>query len=151
MIVSRLEEQRLDPSAELAGLMRDAAGDGAMVSFVGVARGTTKQGEPLKMLVLQHHPTLTQKSIDDIAAEGARRFDVRKVVVVHRCGDIIPGDPIVFVGTSSKHRRAAFEAAEYLMDRLKTEAFFWKREDGPGGSNWVEPTDVDYAERARWD
>lgn len=151
MIISRIEEQRLDPCAELAGLMRSAAGDGAIVSFVGLARGTTKQGEPLNMLVLQHHPILTQKSVDDIAAEGARRFDLTNVLVVHRCGDIMPGEPIVFVGTSSKHRRAAFEAAEYLMDRLKTEAFFWKREDGPGGSNWIEPTDVDYADRARWE
>jgi molybdopterin synthase catalytic subunit len=72
------------------------------------------------------------------------------VRVVHRCGEVEAGAPIVFAGAASVHRRAAFEAADYLMDRLKTEAVFWKREVGEGTSEWVEPTDADYADRERW-
>ncbi len=101
-------------------------------------------------LVLDHHPSLTLQSLQDIAVEAAARFDIGHVRVVHRCGEIAAGEAIVFAGASSLHRRAAFEAADYLMDRLKTEAVFWKREVGRSGSNWIEPTEADYADRGRW-
>jgi molybdopterin synthase catalytic subunit len=101
--------------------------------------------------VLEHHPRLTLKSLEDIAVEAAERFDVSQVRVVHRCGEIAAGEPIVFAAAASPHRRAAFEAADYLMDRLKTEAVFWKREEGPAGANWIEPTEADYADRGRWE
>ena len=81
---------------------------------------------------------------------AAARFDVSHVHVAHRCGDIAAGEPIVFAGAAAPHRRAAFEAADYLMDRLKTEAVFWKREVGEAGAEWVEPTESDYADRERW-
>jgi molybdopterin synthase catalytic subunit len=100
--------------------------------------------------VLEHHPRLTPKSLDDIAADALRRFDVGQVRVVHRCGEIPACEPVVFAGASALHRRAAFDAASYLMDRLKTEAVFWKREVGPSGSAWIEPTDADYAARESW-
>ncbi|HET9460219.1 MAG TPA: molybdenum cofactor biosynthesis protein MoaE [Sphingomicrobium sp.] len=150
-VEARLEPNSFDPSSELDALLRDASGDGAVVSFVGIARPQSKRGGALNRLVLEHHPRLTLKSLRAIASEGGQRFAVSHVRVVHRCGEIAPGEAIVFVGASSPHRRAAFEAADYLMDRLKTDAVFWKREDGPGPSEWIEPTETDYAGRGRWE
>ena len=150
-ISARLATEPFDPAAELAELIRHAAGDGAIVSFVGLARAVGKASETVTALVLEHHPRLTLKSLEDIASDALRRFDVSQVRVVHRCGDMAPDEPIVFAGASSTHRRAAFEAADYLMDRLKTEAVFWKREEGPAGASWIEPTEADYADRRRWE
>jgi molybdopterin synthase catalytic subunit len=147
----RLEPGSFEPPAELAELTQCAAGDGAVVSFVGIARRVSKAGEGLETLVLEHHPRLTERSLRDIASDAASRFEVSHVRVVHRCGEIRPGEPIVFAGAAASHRRAAFEAADYLMDRLKTEAVFWKREEGASGSRWIEPTEADYADRGRWE
>ena len=149
-IVARLEERSLRPEQELAALIAQATGDGAVVSFTGIARPGSKGGQAIYRLVLDHHPALTLQSLEEIAVEAAARFDVSHVRVVHRCGDIAAGEPIVFAGAAALHRRAAFEAADYLMDRLKTEAVFWKREIGEGGSEWIEPTENDYADRERW-
>jgi molybdopterin synthase catalytic subunit len=149
-VVARLEEDGLRPEQELALLLERAKGDGAVVCFTGVARPGSKSGQAVDRLVLEHHPALTLQSLEDIAVEAVARFDVSHVYVVHRCGDVAVGEPIVFAGAASLHRRAAFEAADYLMDRLKTEAVFWKREVGEGGSEWIEPTDADYADRERW-
>lgn len=150
-VVVRLEEHVLKTEEELAALQKRASGDGAVVTFTGIARPRSTTGRLVDRLVLEHHPRLTLKSVEDIAAAAAARFDVSHVHVVHRFGEIAAGEPIVFAGASSKHRRAAFEAADYLMDSLKTEAVFWKRESGEGGPQWIEPTDADYADRERWD
>jgi molybdopterin synthase catalytic subunit len=150
-IVARLEEHVLQAGQELTALLEQATGNGAIVSFTGIARPGSKDGLTVDRLVLEHHPTLTQQSLEDIAVEAAQRFDVSHVRVVHRCGEVRTGEPIVFAGAAALHRRAAFEAADYLMDRLKTEAVFWKREIGEGGgSEWIEPTERDYADRDRW-
>jgi molybdopterin synthase catalytic subunit len=149
-VVARLEEKRLDPSHELRELSGQASGDGALVSFVGLARPQSKSGAAVEELVLEHHPILTRQSLEDIAVAAAERFDVSHVRVVHRCGTIPVGEAIVFAGAASAHRRAAFDCADYLMDRLKTQAVFWKREVDAKGSNWIEPTDADYADRERW-
>lgn len=149
-IVAHLIHGKLDPIAEYDALMRDSAGLGAVITFVGVARSKTRQGTPVHGLTLESHPRLTLTSMEEIARDGAARFDVALVRVAHRQGTILPGEPIVFVGTAAAHRRAAFEAADYLMDRLKTEAVFWKREDGVDGTRWIEPTDADHEDRARW-
>jgi molybdopterin synthase catalytic subunit len=149
-VVARLEEQPLDPQAELGELLVRAGSDGAVVSFVGIGRPKSSSGEDVDELVLEHHPVLTLRSLQEIAVDAAERFDVTCVRVVHRCGRVAAGEPIVFAGAASAHRRAAFETADYLMDRLKTEAVFWKRETGAKGSTWVEPTEVDYADRDRW-
>lgn len=149
-IVARLEEHSLGPNQELASLIERASGDGAIVSFIGIARPNSRGGHAVYRLALEHHPALTLQSLEDIASEAAARFDVSHVHVVHRCGDIAAGEPIVFAGAASMHRRAAFEAADYLMDRLKTEAVFWKREIGEAGSKWIEPTEADYSDRERW-
>jgi molybdopterin synthase catalytic subunit len=150
-VVARLEERAVHPEQELAALLERAKGAGAVVSFTGVARGASKSGQAVHRLVLEDHPVLTLQSLQNIGGEAAAKFDVNHVHIVHRRGNIAPGEPIVFAGAASIHRRAAFEAADYLMDRLKTEAVFWKREVGETGSNWIEPTEADYADRERWD
>jgi molybdopterin synthase catalytic subunit len=150
-VVARLEEQSFDSGAELAELIGAAAGDGAVVSFIGMARPANTSGESVDRLVLEHHQRLTLQSLEKIAADAADRFDVSHVRVVHRCGSIAAGEQIVFAGAASAHRRSAFEAADYLMDRLKTEAVFWKREEGAAESSWIEPTQDDYADRGRWE
>lgn len=149
-VVARLEAGALHPEQELGALLEQAKGNGAVVSFTGLVRATSKGGQIVDRLILEHHPTLTQQSLEDIANEATAKFDVSHVHVVHRSGDVLAGEPVVFAGAAALHRRSAFEAADYLMDRLKTEAVFWKREVGPQGSAWIEPTDADYADRGRW-
>ncbi len=147
---TRLAHERFDPAAEYEEFQAAIDEEGAIVTFAGVARPTSTSGNEVVGLHLQHHPQLTRASLREIAEEAGRKFDVSAISVVHRCGDIAPGDAIVFVATAAPHRRAAFEAAEYAMDRLKTEAVFWKREDAVDGSRWIEPTVADHADRARW-
>lgn len=149
-VVALLEAETLDPQLELAELTEAAHGDGAIVTFVGLARPESSDGNAVDAVVLDHHPTLTRQSLEDIAVACAERFDVSHVRVVHRCGTVPAGEPIVFAGASSIHRRAAFNAADFLMDRLKTEAVFWKREVGDDGAQWIEPTEADLADRDRW-
>ena len=149
-VEARLEALRLDPDRELAQFLAGLAGEGAVVSFVGVARPAGRDGGEVTGLFLDHHPALTARSLHEIGVRALARFDVGRVLVVHRCGAVAPGQPIVFAAAAARHRRAAFEAADYLMDCLKTDAMFWKREDGPRGSQWIEPTEADRADRARW-
>lgn len=149
-VTAVLEAHALDPQLELAELTEQARGDGAIVTFVGLARPESSSGEAVDALILEHHPTLTRRSLEEIAVSCAERFNVSHVRVVHRCGMIPAGEPIVFAGAASTHRRAAFDAADYLMDRLKTESVFWKREVGEAGSSWIEPSERDYADRDRW-
>lgn len=149
-IAVRLAHQPFTADAELADFLAALEGEGGVASFVGLARPTSSSGKPVVRLWLDHHPRLTERSLEAIAADGARRFEISAIRIVHRCGDVGPGEPIVFVAAASRHRRAAFETADYLVDRLKTDALFWKREDGPDGSRWIEPTDRDYADRDRW-
>lgn len=146
----RLEPETLRPAAELERLLAGLAGAGAVVSFVGLARPATAAGEEVSGLHLDSYPGMTEASLELIGRDALARFAVSQIEIVHRCGDVAPGEPIVFAAAAAVHRRAAFEAADYLMDRLKTDAVFWKREDGPGGSAWIEPTDGDHAARARW-
>lgn len=145
-----LRHAPFDPEAELAAFRKRQTGAGALVSFVGIARGEAKGGGAVLNLHLEDHPRLTPGSLERIAADARARFDVEDVLVVHRCGDIAPGEPIVLAAAAARHRRAAFEAADYLMDRLKSEAMFWKREDRGDGSEWIEPTAADARDLARW-
>jgi len=146
-IDARLAHEPFQPERELATFSVEGAG--AVVSFAGLARPLTREGEPIERLFLDHHPRLTEQSLHDIAASG-ERFGVSAVRIVHRCGEIAPGEPIVFVAAAALHRRAAFDAVDYMMDALKTDAVFWKREDGLDGARWIEPTEADRADRARW-
>lgn len=147
---ARLETSPLNIERETAALIEAGAGAGAIVSFVGLARPSSSSGHQVNHLVLEAHPSLTQQSLDEIAAAAVAKFAVAAVSVAHRSGAIAAGEPIVFAGAAAAHRQEAFDAVDYLMDRLKTEAVVWKREEGPGGSHWIEPTDADYAARERW-
>lgn len=147
---ARLEPGPLSVERETAALVGASAGAGAIVTFVGIARASSKSGEQVDRLVLEDHPSLTRQSLDEIAAAAVARFDVSAIRIAHRTGTIPAGEPIVFAGAAAPHRREAFEAVDYLMDRLKTEAVFWKREVGEDGAAWVEPTEADLADRDRW-
>lgn len=146
----RLIRTPLSAPAELEAFLAGRAAEGAVVTFTGLARGLGKDGSIVQALTLDWYPGMTERSMQDIAEAAAERFAVTDLVVVHRGGDIIPGETIVFVAAAAAHRRAAFEAADYMMDRLKTEAAFWKREAGPSGARWIEPVEEDRAALARW-
>jgi len=148
---TRLAENPFRPEEELAGFIAGLEGDGAVVSFTGLARPGGAEGKEVTGLFLDSYPGMTEASLEAIARDALERFRVSAVSVVHRGGRIAAGEAIVFAAAAAPHRRAAFEAADYLMDRLKTEAVFWKREDGPDGAKWIEPTAGDLADRARWE
>lgn len=145
-----LASEPFDPAERLARFTATLDDEGAIVSFIGRARATSKDGRLLTALILEAYRGVTLASMESIVADAHARFPIRASHVVHRAGTILPGEAIVFVATAAPHRRAAFEAADYLMDRLKTEAVFWKREEGPDGGRWIEPTDADRADMARW-
>ncbi|HEY3811706.1 MAG TPA: molybdenum cofactor biosynthesis protein MoaE [Caulobacteraceae bacterium] len=149
-VSTRLAEQAFDPADELKRFLEGRDRDGAVVSFTGVMRGKDRDGRALERLHLDWYPGMTEASLARAAEETAARFQISDVMVVHRCGDIAPGEPIVFAAAAAPHRREAFEACDYLMDKLKTEAAFWKREDTANGSQWIEPSDKDRADAARW-
>lgn len=152
-VSARLELGRLDAADELEDFLAacgEAGEDGAVVSFTGLARGRSRRGEPVAALRLDWHPRMTERSLRTIAEAALDRFAVSTVRVVHRCGRIAPGETIVFAAAAAPHRREAFLAADYLMDRLKSEAAFWKHEDGPNGGGWIEPDEQDRAALARW-
>ena len=146
----RLAPECFDPTSEFKEFQAELVDEGAIVSFVGIARPKSASGAEISGLFLEHHPRLTEASLREIAEDAGQRFDLSAIRVVHRCGMVMPGEAIVFVATAALHRRAAFEAADYAMDRLKTEAVFWKREDAVDGSRWIEPTVADQADRTRW-
>ncbi|MGZ8284886.1 MAG: molybdenum cofactor biosynthesis protein MoaE [Allosphingosinicella sp.] len=146
----RLADEPFAADCELAEFTSRLTGEGAVVSFVGIARARSSSGEDVTRLVLDHHPRLTMRSLKEIAEAARERFDISSLRIVHRFGIVAAGEAIVFVAAASAHRRAAFEAADYMMDRLKTEAVFWKREETATGSCWIEPRDDDYAARERW-
>ena len=145
--MSYLSADPINPAALLEDFTGATKGAGAIVSFTGVVRGEDRVRE----LWLDHHPRLTEQAIDDIAQEARLRFAVNALTILHRIGSVSPGEPIVFVAAATHHRRAAFDAVDYMMDRLKTDAPFWKRETGASGARWIEARPEDHADRARWE
>lgn len=146
----RIQEAPFDAAVELAGLTENSPSAGAVAAFVGIVRPNVRD-LPVERLELQQYEKFTQSTVETIAAEGRERFGVIGLTIIHRFGLLTPGEPIVFVAATADHRRAALEAVDYVMDRLKTEAPFWKREHGPAGSRWIEPRSEDHDDRARWD
>ena len=144
-----LSDQPFDPAEALRDFEKRAAGAGAIVSFTGLVRGTGKLGK-VKTLHLQAYAPMTERGITKAVADANNRWPLDELLIIHRTGDLTPGEPIVLVATASAHRRAAFEAADFLMDFLKTEAVFWKKETTDSGAHWVEPRPEDYADRDRW-
>lgn len=143
-----LTDQAFDPGALLSEFCQDRTETGAIATFTGLARA--EQGDTT-ILELEAYPGFTEAAIGKIADEALRRFDLHDFHVVHRVGKITPGEAIVFVATAASHRRAAFEACDFLMDYLKSRAPFWKKETGPAGARWIEPRAQDHADIARWE
>lgn len=139
----------IDASAALCAIQAEAVGAGAIVSFTGLVRQHSISGH-VETLHLQAYGTMTVKGIEAAAARAKARWPLNALHVRHRVGDMSAGETIVFVAAASAHRRAAFEAADFMMDYLKTEAIFWKKEVTPNGEKWIEPRDEDYRDRARW-
>ena len=145
--MSFLSLDPIDPAALYDAFARSVKGAGAIVSFTGVVRGEGGVEE----LWLDHHPRLTEQAIGEVEAEAKQRFELDALTILHRIGSVAPGEPIVFVAAASRHRRAAFDAVDYLMDRLKTDAPLWKRESSASGERWIEARSEDHAARARWE
>lgn len=143
-----LRQAPFDPGALLSGFCAGRSEVGAVATFTGLARAEAGQ---TAILELEAYPGFTEAEIGRIADRARARFGVDDLMIVHRVGEIAPGEPIVFVAAAARHRRAAFEACDYLMDYLKSRAPFWKKEIGPGGARWIEPRPEDHADLARWD
>jgi molybdopterin synthase catalytic subunit len=148
-VTIRIQESDFDVTREIAALTAGRSDIGAVVSFTGICRGS-EDGADITALTLEHYPGMAEAEIARHAETAMARWPVMGISVVHRVGRITPGENIVLVVTASKHRQAAFEAAEFLMDYLKANAPFWKRVDGRDGANWVEARDHDDAAAARW-
>ena len=143
-----LSETPFDPGALLSEFSKGRTEVGAIATFTGLARA---EGGVAAILELEAYPGFTEAEIGKIAEQARARFALDDLMIRHRVGKITPGDPIVFVATAARHRRAAFEACDFLMDYLKSRAPFWKKEHGPAGSRWIEPRAGDHADVARWD
>ncbi len=124
--------------------------DGAVVTFTGKVRNHNL-GDNVSALTLEHYPGMTEKALREIADEARTRWALQRISIIHRVGALYPGDEIVLVGVSAAHRSGAFEAAEFIMDYLKTRAPFWKREATPQGDRWVDARDSDRQAAERWD
>jgi molybdopterin synthase catalytic subunit len=146
---ARVQEGDFDVGKELDSLTRGRRDVGAVASFVGLVRDAN-DGANVSGLTLEHYPGMTEKALEDICAQARARWDLIDTLVIHRVGALKPGDRIVLVGVSSAHRGEAFAACEFIMDYLKTRAPFWKREDTPGGSRWLEARASDDSAADRW-
>jgi molybdopterin synthase catalytic subunit len=145
----RIQQADFDVAKEIAALSKDRTDVGAVVTFSGVCRGS-ENGEPIAALTLEHYPEMAEAEIGRHADEALSRWPLKGLTIIHRFGRIAPGENIVLVVTASSHRQAAFEAAEFLMDYLKTNAPFWKREESEKGTSWIEARDHDDDAAARW-
>jgi molybdopterin synthase catalytic subunit len=147
--VISLLDHPFDAADALRNFEIHAVGAGAIVSFTGLVRDAGKMGM-VKTLHLQGFDPLTERGIMAAADEAKTRWPLSALTIIHRTGDMVPGEPIVFVAAASAHRRAALEAVDFLMDYLKTEAIFWKKETTHSGACWIEPRPEDYTDRNRW-
>ena len=145
----RIQQADFDIAQEIAALSKGRTDVGAVVSFSGICRGT-EASEPIAALTLEHYPEMAEAEIKRHADEAIARWPLQGLTIIHRFGCIAPGENIVLVVTTSSHRQAAFEAAEFLMDYLKTNAPFWKQEESAKGKGWVEAHAHDDAATARW-
>jgi molybdopterin synthase catalytic subunit len=144
-----VQREDFDIGAEIAQFSAGDPDIGAVVSFTGLVRKMTGEGATTTM-ELEHYPGMTERALEKIAAEAQTRWPLNGLRVIHRYGPLEPGDRIVLVLTASSHRQAAFEAAEFLMDYLKTRAPFWKKETHAGKACWVDARDTDDSAAARW-
>jgi molybdopterin synthase catalytic subunit len=146
----RIQEGDFDVSAEIAALRKGDPRVGAVVSFLGAGRDLN-DGSQVKGMTLEHYPGMTEKALEEILSQAKARWNVYQTLVIHRIGPLLPEDQIVLVVVTSAHRGEAFSACEFIMDYLKTAAPFWKKEDTPEGSRWVDARVTDAAAMARWE
>lgn len=150
MIGISIQTEPFDIAAELRALRAGRGDIGAIVTFTGLVRDQGSAG-PITAMTLEHYPAMTLRQLQDIADQARQRWPVQAGRIIHRHGRLVPGDDIVLVAIASAHRQAAFDAAQFLMDWLKTRAPFWKREDcADGTSLWVAAREEDEAARQRW-
>jgi molybdopterin synthase catalytic subunit len=145
----RIQQTDFDIAAEISALTKGRTDIGAVVSFSGICRGT-EGGEAISALTLEHYPGMAEAEIARHAETAMARWPLTGLTIIHRVGRITPGENIVLVLAASRHRQAAFQAAEFLMDYLKANAPFWKREEGAGQARWVEAHHHDDDAAARW-
>jgi molybdopterin synthase catalytic subunit len=145
----RVQQADFDAGAEMAALRRADPGIGAIASFIGLVRDVN-EGDAVRGMSLEHYPGMTEKALADIVAEAKRRWDIIDALVVHRVGELKPLDQIVLVAVAGAHRGAAFAACEFIMDYLKTQAPFWKKEQTAHGARWVEARTSDDQAAERW-
>ncbi|MBO21356.1 MAG: molybdenum cofactor biosynthesis protein MoaE [Rhodospirillaceae bacterium] len=149
----RVQEEDFDIGAELAALTAGRTTIGGVATFTGLVREMTPVGgsnRPINAMTLEHYPGMTEKKLAEIDAEANRRWPLDASLIIHRHGRLKPADRIVLVACASAHRQAAFEACQFLMDWLKTDAPFWKLEDTDAGGVWVETRDTDAAAATSW-
>ena len=146
----RVQSEDFDLGAEVAALRAGDAGIGAVATFTGTVRGEGGHADPLSALEIEHYPGMTERAMAAMADAACRRFGARAACVVHRVGRLGVGDQIVLVAVAAAHRQAALDACAFLMDWLKTDAPFWKKEITASGARWVEPRASDDAALARW-
>lgn len=150
----RVEEDDFDLSTEVKKITDGRTDIGAVVSFTGLVRDFQNNPDTPKpdqgQMTLEHYPGMTEKQLEQIEAEAHKRWPLSASLIIHRFGTLNPGDQIVLVLTASPHRQAAFEAAMFLMDWLKTKAPFWKKETGPEGEAWVAAKSDDDAAADKW-
>lgn len=145
----RVQAEDFDVGAELEALSRGRHGVGGVASFIGLVREVSGE-DGVRAMTLEHYPGMTERQLERIEAEARRRWPLDEVLIIHRYGRLEPGARIVFCATSAAHRQAAFEACMFLVDWLKTQAPFWKLEEGEDGARWVESRASDDAAAARW-
>jgi molybdopterin synthase catalytic subunit len=145
----RIQEADFDLTAEVKALRKDDPRVGAIVTFVGTVRDLN-DGSQVQGMTLEHYPGMTEKSLEAIILQARSRWDLYKTLVIHRVGPLLPEDQIVLVVVTSAHRGEAFAACEFIMDYLKTAAPFWKKEETPQGSKWVDARVTDDTAMARW-
>jgi molybdopterin synthase catalytic subunit len=148
-VTIRIQETDLDIAQEIVALTKGRTDIGAVVSFSGICRGS-EGSETIAALTLEHYPGMAEAEIARHAETAMSRWPLNGLTVIHRVGRIAPGENIVLVLTASQHRQAAFQAAEFLMDYLKANAPFWKREESADGASWVDARNHDDAAAARW-
>ena len=145
----RVQTEDFDVGAEVNAMRLSNPNIGALVSFVGQVRDLN-DGDNVASMTLEHYPGMTEKSLESIVEQAKNRWAIEDALIVHRVGELKPLDQIVLVLVASAHRKDAFAACEFMMDYLKTEALFWKKEQTPSGERWVEAKDSDDQAKSRW-
>ena len=146
-MVTRVQSAPFDMGAEVQAFTRAASGAGAIVTFSGLVRD---EGGTLTAMEIEHYPGMTEKALEAIRQEAMTRWSLTDALIIHRFGPLKPGEQIMMVATASRHRSDAFQAAEFLMDYLKSRAPFWKKEKGADGEDWGEAKETDEDALKRW-